>query len=307
MTLRKIAVIGAGGFGLEAAMLIEQINLDSLQWDMIGYFDDYKNIDDYINGYPLIGKIFDINTWEEPLCVVAAIANPELKKQIIQSISNKNISYPKLIHPTVITGNEKYVSIGEGCIICANNIIKTNISIGRHVIIGLGCMIGHESSIGNFSSLMPYCNISGGVVIHECTYWGTGSKIINDKKVGENAIICAGAVVVRDVPSGVTAVGVPAKIIGSPKDNKVKSEDTGLRKDSSPYIKLIEEIIEAEPGTITISDELEEIHGWDSMALLGLIAIVDERYEEMIDLEKLAKCISVNDIVSLLDNLINGG
>ncbi len=94
-------------------------------------------------------------------------------------------------------------------------IITTNITIGRHVVLNLTCTVGHESSIGDYSAFMPTCNISGEVTIGECTFWGTGSKIINRCRVGDQAIIGAGAVVVRDLPSGVTAVGVPAKIIKS--------------------------------------------------------------------------------------------
>ena len=43
--------------------------------------------------------------------------------------------------------------------------------------------------------------------------WGTGAKIINQKIVGDNVTIGAGAVVTQDIPDNVTAVGVPARII----------------------------------------------------------------------------------------------
>ena len=42
---------------------------------------------------------------------------------------------------------------------------------------------------------------------------GTGAKIIGPVRIGEGAQIGANAVVLEDVPSGETAVGVPAKSI----------------------------------------------------------------------------------------------
>ncbi len=208
----KIAIFGAGGFGLEIAMLIEQINEVSHEWELIGFFDDGEPEGKLINGYPLLGGINKLNQCESELFVVLALGIPETKKSVLNNIRNENISYPTLIHPSVITGNKKYLAIGEGSIICAGTIITTNILIGRHVILNLACTVGHESEIGDYSSFMPTCNISGEVKIGEATFWGTGAKIINKKIVGDNVTIGAGAVVTQDIPDNVTAVGVPARI-----------------------------------------------------------------------------------------------
>jgi len=113
----------------------------------------------------------------------------------------------------VIMGKTEFVAIGEGSIICAGNIITTNVTIGRHVILNLSCTVGHQSEIGDFSSLMPTCNISGQVKIGKGNFWGTGSKVINGKIVGDFVTVGAGAVVIDNIPDNATAVGVPAKIV----------------------------------------------------------------------------------------------
>jgi sugar O-acyltransferase (sialic acid O-acetyltransferase NeuD family) len=213
MAMKDIAVFGAGGFGLEVAMLIEQINAVSHQWNLIGFFDDGMTKGQIINDYSVHGGIDELNAWRQPLGIVFALGSPVTKMTLIQKLDNTHLSFPALIHPSVIMGNSKYVSIGEGSIICAGTIITTNITIGRHVVLNLACTVGHETSIGDYSAFMPTCNISGEVIIGECTYWGTGAIVINRCRVGDRATIGAGAVVVRDVPPGVTAVGVPAKII----------------------------------------------------------------------------------------------
>jgi len=60
---------------------------------------------------------------------------------------------------------------------------------------------------------MPTCNISGEVQIGEATFWGTGAKIINGIRVGNNVSVGAGSVIIDNVIDDVTVAGVPAKII----------------------------------------------------------------------------------------------
>jgi sugar O-acyltransferase (sialic acid O-acetyltransferase NeuD family) len=211
--LKKIAVYGAGGFGLEVAMLIEQINAVKPQWDIAGFFDDGVSEGTVVNDYPVLGGVDGLNRWPSDLHLILALGWPKTRIQVLQQITNPKIRFPVLIHPSVIAGNANYLSIGEGSIICAGSIITTNIDIGRHVIINLACTVGHETTIGDFSSFMPACNISGEVKIGNATFWGTGAKIINQKTVGNAAIIGAGAVVVNDIPAQVTALGVPAKVV----------------------------------------------------------------------------------------------
>jgi sugar O-acyltransferase (sialic acid O-acetyltransferase NeuD family) len=211
--LKKIAVFGAGGFGLEVAMLIEQINEISNVWELIGFFDDGEREGKIINGYPVLGGIERLNQWKSSLFLVLALGVPKTKKAVFNKIDNKKVSYPVLIHPSVIMGSNRYVNIGEGSIICAGTIITTNVTIGRHVILNLACTVGHQTVIGDFSSFMPTCNISGEVKIGKWNFWGTAAKIINGKKIGNNVTVGAGAVIVDNIPDNSTVAGVPAKLI----------------------------------------------------------------------------------------------
>lgn len=211
--MEKIAVFGAGGFGREVKMLIDQINSSTRIYEFIGYFDDGKEKDKIINGFPILGGAPELNNWSAvPLNIVFAIANPLIKKKIIEGINNQYLKYPILKHPNVLIGTDE-VTIGEGSIICAGTIITVNINVGQHVILNLSCTVGHDTNVGNFSSFMPSVNISGEVNIGECVYVGTGAKIINQLEIGENTIIGSGAVVAKSLPANCTAVGVPAKAI----------------------------------------------------------------------------------------------
>ena len=55
--------------------------------------------------------------------------------------------------------------------------------------------------------------MAGRVTIGKYTHIGLGVTIVEDRSIGENTTIGAGAVVLIDVPANTTAVGVPARII----------------------------------------------------------------------------------------------
>ncbi len=210
--MKKIAIYGAGGFGREVKMLIDQINEKDPQWDIIGFYDDSFTIGQNINNVPIIGGIKELNLQSSQLALVLAIGRPLTKQKILQQIECSGIYFPTLVHPSAIIGKDE-VSIGSGTIVCAGNIITTNIQIGSHVILNLYCTVGHDTTIGSYCSFMPSVNISGEVNIKESVYVGTGAKIINQLEIGANTMIGAGAVVAKSLPSNCTAVGIPAKPI----------------------------------------------------------------------------------------------
>jgi sugar O-acyltransferase (sialic acid O-acetyltransferase NeuD family) len=210
--MKDIAIVGAGGFGREVKMLIDQINAVKPQYNFIGYFDDGIAKDNLVNGFPVLGMVEAVNNYIEPLAVVIAIGSPATKRKLLDKIKSNLISYETLIHPNVVIGNDG-VSIGEGCIICAGNIFTVNISIGAHVVFNLACTVGHDTVIKNYCSFMPMVNISGEVLIGEQVFMGTGAKIINKIKIGEKTTVGAGAVVYKSLPANCTAIGVPAKVI----------------------------------------------------------------------------------------------
>ena len=211
--MRKIAIIGAGGFGREVKMLIEQINHIEKKYEFIGFYDDNIPIDSEVNGFKILGTVDELEQINYSLEIVISVADPLIKKKIHETLNkNNNLNFPSLIHPNVLIGEDEVV-IGYGCIICASNIITVNIIIGNFVILNLGCTVGHDTKIGDYCSFMPSVNISGEVIIENSVYVGTGAKIINSLTIGNSTLVGAGAVVSKSLPEKCTAVGIPAKPI----------------------------------------------------------------------------------------------
>lgn len=207
----KLAIVGYGGFAREVLTLINAINSNTPQYEIVGFVGEDKS--QSVHGYPVIGNDDEVNLTQEPLSIVIAVGEPRLKAKIRGKYNNPLISFPTLVHPSVIFGDKESIKIGQGSIVCAGCILTTDINIKDFVTLNLQCTVGHDTVIGNYSSFMPSVNISGEVDIKEGVYVGTGAKIINQVEIGEQTIVGAGAVVAKTLPANCTAVGVPAKPI----------------------------------------------------------------------------------------------
>ena len=104
--------------------------------------------------------------------------------------------------------------------------LKYGIDISPKTLIGYGLFIGHgfgtiinpSAIIGNNVNLSQFSTIGSNegqaALIGNNVYIGPGVCIVERITIGSDVCIGAGAVVTKDVPKGMTAVGVPAKIIG---------------------------------------------------------------------------------------------
>ncbi len=211
--MKDIVIIGAGGFGKEAAQLIKEINKDKKTWNLLGFIDETtEKHGSQINDTTVLGGFdwFD-NKPVNKIWAVCALGNPRDKYILLKKASAYKINYATLIHPDAKLS--KYSELGFGCIICCNSFISVNTRIGNHVCINPGCGIGHDTVIEDYTSLYWNVTLSGNVYIHEGCEIGSKAIVIQKKTVGKWSIIGAGAVIVRDMPENCTAVGVPGKII----------------------------------------------------------------------------------------------
>ena len=208
--MKDIVIIGAGGFGREVAWLIEDINKVEKKYNILGFIDENETIKgNIINGYKVLGNLDYFNNIDKEIYFVVAIGNAKVKKELAsKAIKNKGIP-ENIIHPTVIMS--EVVELGTGIIICAGNIITTNIIIEDFVTINLACTVGHDVVIKKYTTVYPSVSISGNCSIGECSEIGTRSAIIQGISIGDNTITGAGSVVIRNSEGNYTLVGVPAK------------------------------------------------------------------------------------------------
>jgi acetyltransferase-like isoleucine patch superfamily enzyme len=103
-----------------------------------------------------------------------------------------------------------YVEIGEGVVIL-NFSVGSNAKLGNFTSI-MGSMIGQESIIGDFSTTTGYVNIAN-ATLGKKVFVGSHSVVIHGVNVGDNAFICVGSIVIRNVKANTKVFGNPAKKI----------------------------------------------------------------------------------------------
>jgi len=103
--------------------------------------------------------------------------------------------------------------VEQGSIVMPGVIINSYSRIGQICLINTGSIIEHDNYFKNFSSAGPGVTTSGNVIVNELSHLGTGSVVIHDITIGENTILGANSVAIKNLDSDSVYVGNPARKI----------------------------------------------------------------------------------------------
>lgn len=165
--------------------------------------------------------------WAELAPVLEAAKASGAIKQMQVENDRRNSGVPMLdlkginarIEPGAII-REK-VEIGDNAVIMMGAVINIGASIGEGTMIDMGAVLGGRAIVGK------HCHIGAGtvlagvvepasatpVIIEDNVLIGANAVVLEGVRVGEGAVVAAGAVCVEDVPAGAVVAGVPAKVI----------------------------------------------------------------------------------------------
>ena len=151
---------------------------------------------------PVLGNLADIGSIPHERLVVA-IGENEIRRQVfLRMVSHKEN------FATVATG----VDVGAGTVAAAGVVVNPGSTIGANCILNTGCTIDHHSHLAGHVHVGPGAHLGGDVSVGEGSLVGIGATVRPGCSIGSWAVVGAGAVVVKDLPDRVVAVGVPAKI-----------------------------------------------------------------------------------------------
>ena len=132
------------------------------------------------------------------------------------------------IHPGATIGRRFFIDHGMGVV------------IGETAEIGDDCTLYHGVTLGgtSWNKGKRHPTLGKGVVV------GAGAKILGPILIGEGARIGSNAVVVKEVPAGATAIGIPARIIEAEAAPNGRFAAYAVVKDlSDPMSKAVHELI----------------------------------------------------------------
>lgn len=213
--MRRIVIVGAGGFAREVRWLIDDLNaLREPAYEFLGYVvSDLSRQNEHDSREDVLGDyrwLEDNRHRVDALAIGIGTPAPRLKvfEELLPLFPADR--WPALVHPSA-RFERASCQIGPGAIICANVIGTVNVTFGPLSLTNLACTVGHEAKIGRGAVLNPSVNISGGVVVGDGCLIGTGAQVLQYLRIGDGATVGAGSVAIHDVRAGATVMGIPAR------------------------------------------------------------------------------------------------
>ena len=123
--------------------------------------------------------------------------------------------------------------------------IHPGATLGRRVFIdhGMGVVIGETAEVGDDVTLYHGVTLGGTSwtpgkrhpTLEKGAVVGAGAKVLGPITIGENAKVGSNSVVVKDIPAGATAVGIPGRIIISKRQNDAAQVNPNRNKIAEKY------------------------------------------------------------------------
>jgi sugar O-acyltransferase (sialic acid O-acetyltransferase NeuD family) len=244
----NVLIIGAGGHAkVIADAILRRAELGE-KYEIVGFLDDNTDLrnKEYL-GIRVLGKISEVSNYDHD-AVVIGIGDNDARKKLYLKFKELKENIITVIHPRAVIGVD--VEISDGTVIFANVVINSGARIGSDVILNTACTVGHDVILCSHVQIGPGVNLGGGAIIGEGAFIGIGSSVNQQKKIGDWAVVGAGAAVVHDIPANRTVVGVPAMPI-----QKQTSVEKSINKD-------LNRSISEGSGMIFQSDNAKE---WDNI------------------------------------------
>ena len=203
-----VILYGASGHGKVVVDTLVQAGAT-----VLGYLDDAQSSwGKKLQGVEILGGIDVLSRFDSKRvrCLVS-VGDNVVRKRLVARIEQTGFRFWVARHPSASIAQA--TAIGAGTVIMAQVAVNPGAAIGRHVILNTACSVDHDCQVGDFAHLSPGVHLAGGVRVGSGVHLGVGVSVIPGVKIGANTVVGAGAAVVDDLPSGVTAVGVPARVI----------------------------------------------------------------------------------------------
>lgn len=185
---------------------------------IIGYFDNNPVVSEAYRGIPCLGGQDQLGAWlsntagEKPHFIVSSgHTHGKARLSIHDDLRSKGLRPVTAVHRTAFVANG--AEVGEGSMVFALAAVCADARIGRCCIINTRASIDHESVLEDGVSVAPGATITGLVHVERYTDIYTGAIILPRLRIGEGAVVGAGAVVREHVAPYTMVAGDPARVI----------------------------------------------------------------------------------------------
>lgn len=211
----KVVVLGAGGFGREVADLARAGGMN-----VVGFVGALPEGDPELT-LPLLGGdevLPSLRARGVADAALVAVGDGGVRERLLALCEAAGLELPALVHASAcLLANRP---LGPGTIVYPGVVVMSDCHVGRGVLLNAGATLGHDVSVGHCANIGPGAHLAGRVAVGPRAVIGIGATVRERISIGADTIVGAGSVVVRDLPEGVMAYGVPARIQRLPETQR---------------------------------------------------------------------------------------
>ncbi|HLP82336.1 MAG TPA: acetyltransferase, partial [Nitrosomonas sp.] len=207
----KVIILGAGGHSKVLADILLACNNATQTYSIVGILDDNRDLS-HTMGIPILGTIANLKEFDHDAAIIA-IGDNEVRADMYNHLIESGENLITLYHPKSYVANTAI--IGSGTVLIGGAVVNADSKIGNNVIINTNATVGHDSIIEDHVHIAAGVHLGGGSVICEGAFLGMSACVLPGRTIGAWSTVGSGTVVTKDIPPGVTVVGVPARIINS--------------------------------------------------------------------------------------------
>lgn len=199
-------IYGAGGLGLETVDILEHaMRANTVALHSPRFIEDDSTRNE-VMGYP----VCELSQCLPGSSVTIAVGEPRIRRLLLKKAEAAGLVPRSLISPSAFVS--PMAEIGEGVIIAPLCSIQAHARIARNVGVNTMTIVGHDVCVNEGAVISSMVNLGGAAAIGEYAYIGMGALVKEGLSVGPWSIVAMGAVVFRDLPEEIIAVGNPARV-----------------------------------------------------------------------------------------------
>ena len=199
--MRKLVIVGASGFGLEAAWIIDRINAKTPSFEILGFCDDAAGKQSgQVGKYPLLGPIESVAERFGKVGFFCAVGCNKARKALTLRAVAEGHTPVTVIDPGAVVAPG--AEMGKGCYIGIGSVVSVGSRMGDGVLVNHQVTVGHDVTLGDYAQLCPGVRVSGGCEIGEGALLGSNACTIPCRRVGAWATVGANSAVMRDIEAG---------------------------------------------------------------------------------------------------------
>lgn len=211
----KLAIWGASG---HAAVVADVVRSQG-EYEVAGFLDDAnpERAGAEFCGAPILGGRDRLDDLMRAGVghLIFGFGNCEARLGLSEWARGRGFIIATAVHPRAVVAPD--ASVGSGTVVVAGAVINPGAQVGDDVIVNTSASVDHHCVIEDGAHISPGAHLAGGVRVGRGSWVGIGATVVDGARIGAGTTIGAGAVVVADIPDGVVAYGIPARVVREAK------------------------------------------------------------------------------------------